>query len=128
MQAYSYVQSCILIAYLCSLHLTLCTHVLHNIAAEKNGNRILKTYHNGAYGSLQPDEWSCCKRKGREQTGCICTTDDKPIPDSTGERLRERRFSPPEPIPRSRGGVWFKFNTTIIIVQSWYAIPQNRYN
>ena len=52
------------------------------LAAEKNDNEILETYHNGAYGSRQPDEWSCCKHKGREQMGCIYTTDNKPVPDS----------------------------------------------
>lgn len=76
---------------------------MHNIiAAETNNNATLKTYHSGAYGSLQPDEWSCCLRKGQEQIGCTSTAD---IPDSMEERLRERRFSPPEPIPRERGGV-----------------------
>ncbi len=76
---------------------TFCMHVY--IAAETKNNESLKIYHSGAYGSLQPDEWSCCKRKGQKQMGCI-------IPDSMEERLRERRLSPPQPIPRSRGGVY----------------------
>lgn len=83
------------------------------LAAAIKNNETLKMYHSGAYGSLQPDEWSCCKRKGQEQIGCISTADITSIPDSMEERLRERRLSPPQPIPRKRGGVQSQFNVTI---------------
>ena len=55
---------------------------MYNIAAERNGNKMLEAYHKGAYGSRQPDEWSCCKRKGRDQSGCAYTADDKDVPGS----------------------------------------------
>ena len=67
---------------------------------------MLETYHSGAYGSLVPDKWSCCECKGHKQMGCRGTADNP----MELERFRERRFSPPEPIPRRRGGMQFKFN------------------
>ena len=57
----------------------LLTACKHHIAAEKNGNKMLETYHKGAYGSRQPDEWSCCERKGRDQKGCTYTVNDEPV-------------------------------------------------
>ena len=90
--------------------------IIHNIAAEKNNNKMLETYHNGAYGSLVPDEWSCCKHKGQKQMGCRSTADDKSIPvaDSVElERFRERQFSPPEPIAIPRRGVQFNSGMTL---------------
>ena len=87
---------------LASLNSAQC-HACMSTAAQAKNNKILDTYHSGAYGSLQPDEWSCCQRKGREQMGCRISI--KPIADSMEERLRERRLSPAELIPRRRGGI-----------------------
>ena len=40
---------------------------------------MLKTYHQGAYGSKKPEEWSCCGYSGQNQEGCLSVSDDSRV-------------------------------------------------
>lgn len=59
------------------------TTTLNSVAANDNGNQMLDRYHPGAYGSVHPNEWSCCKRTGHNKKGCTSVETDEIIEEHT---------------------------------------------
>ena len=51
-------------------------HINFYAVAKVNGNEMLKTYHRGAYGSKNPEEWSCCGYSGQSHEGCFSVSVD----------------------------------------------------
>ncbi len=47
----------------------------NNLAAfEKRKNKREPSYHIGAFGHINYNQWSCCKQNGREAEGCESST------------------------------------------------------